>query len=225
MKNLLLITAFTCSVFFAHGQFTAGQKMISGQFGFSTSLNDVNFTPGVSGNYVYVNFSPSFAKFKSPTLLDGMGISYFYSRYHTGIGNPAAERIEPTHSFGVFVNRTKLEPLAKKFFFTYTGTLAANVSLSRDRYASGVRVRDQDVYAGTVSGGIGLLYQLHPRFLVTWGLTNVISLTYNHVAETNYTTTNTPSYKNTSDRVELTGNLANFNLGYVVVGVKYMLKN
>jgi hypothetical protein len=224
MKNLLLLTTFVCSVFFARAQFATGQKLISGQFGISLADNEINATPGIGSNNVFLNFSPSFAKFKSPTVLDGIGISYFYSRYHTGISSPATERIQPTHSIGVFVNRTKLEPLAKKFFFTYTGTIAANAAFSRDRYASGPRARDQDNYGVSLAGGIGLLYQLNQRFLLTWGLSNVVSLAYNYSIETSYTPANTPAYKIISNRIALEGNMVSFNLGNVSVGVKYMLK-
>lgn len=224
MKNLLLLTAFLCLAFFADAQFTTGQKLISGQFGITLNESDINSIPGVSGNNTFVSFSPSFAKFKSPTVLSGAGISYYYSRYHSGIGSGAAERIQPTHFFGIFVNRTKLEPLAKKFFFTYTGTAGVNVSFSRDRYASGLRARDQDIYGASVTAGMGLLYQLHPRFLVTWEFSNLISLNYNHARETSYNPSNTPAYQNISNSISLSGNLANFTLGYVMVGVKYMLK-
>lgn len=224
MKNLLLLTAFLCVAFFAEAQFVTGQKLISGQFGFYFNNTDVASTPGTSNQIFSFSFSPSFSRFKSPTLIIGGGLYYAYNRYHNFIGNPQSELSQSSHTMGLFVNRTKLESLAKKFYFTYTGTASANYQTSHPFFPSGSSFTWQDYYGATVSGSIGLLYELSPRFLLSWELSNLVAVSYRYQVETGKLANGTTSYKNVSNNVSLLTNLSGFNLGNVGIGVRYMLK-
>ncbi|MES2329743.1 MAG: hypothetical protein V4539_09080 [Bacteroidota bacterium] len=224
MKNLLLLTAFLFSAFISSAQFETGQKLIGGQFGISSSNNKISSTPGVSNSTFFLSFSPSVSRFKSPLVISTTGFSYSYSRYRNYFGNPASERIEPAHSFGVFFSRTKLEPLAKKFYFTYTGTVGANSGFIHPYYVStGAADAQHEFYGAYLSGSIGLLYQLSQRFLLTCELTNLFNMNYQHTVETGYAGPGS-TYKNTGDQVNLSTNLAGFNLSSMTVGVRYMMK-
>jgi hypothetical protein len=223
MKNILLITLFVCAAFFANAQFTTGEKQIAGQLGFGFNESNIGNGTSVSSNTFNVRFSPSFSRFKSPTLMTGAGLYYYYNRTHISIGNPLDDRIQPYHSFGVFMNRTKLEPLAKKFYFTYTGTASIGYQLSHPYYVSSGSATWQDSYGATVSCSIGLLYDLNSRFLLSFELSNVLALSYNRSIERG-SLSNGTEYKTFSSSFGLSTNLAGFTLSNVVFGIRYRLK-
>lgn len=223
MKNLLLITAFLCLTFFADAQFTTGEKQIAGQFGFGFNETAIGNATGVSSNTSNFRFSPSFSRFKSPTLMTGVGIYYYYNRSHVSIGDPINERIQPFHSFGLFMSRTKLEPLAKRFYFTYSGSAGISYQMSHPRYVSGGSDNWQDSYGVSVSAGIGLLYDLNTRFLLSCELGNLLGAGYTYGVVTGFFSNGT-TYKSTGSSFGLTTNLAGFNLANVGIGVRYRLK-
>jgi hypothetical protein len=221
-KNLLL---FTCllSVCFVNAQFSAGQKLIGGQFAISlVKSNEKNPTPGTGSNQFLINFSPSIARFKTPNLLTGAGFFYSYEHYVVDVGGPA-ERTDDSHSFGLFINRTKLETLARKFYFTYTGTAGANYQVGHSYFASGATNTDSDGYTIYVSGGIGLMYQLNQRFLLSFGLVNLLNLSYYHGAQTRYVASGN-TYESKMNGFNLSTSFTNINLNSVSVGVRYLLK-
>lgn len=223
MKNLLLFTTFLCSVFFANAQFTTGQKLISGHLGFGFSNTKITNNPGVSNKNTVFSFSPAFSRFKSPNVMTGIGLRYQYNGYHGMIGDPVNEFRQNQHAFALFVNRTKLEPLAKKFYFTYTGEVNANYQVNHPNTRPLNPVNWYDIYGVSASGSIGLLYELNQRFLLSFELSNLVSISYHHTIEQGKTQTTTV-FKNTSDNFGFSANLSGFNLASVDVGVKYLLK-
>ncbi len=124
MKKTLLFVCLSLTILTSRAQFQSGQKLIGGQVSLNLSNATNTATPGVPASpdqrasNAYVNFSLS--KFKSPTVLNGAGISYGYANTRSGIGS-SAERKVTVHSIGAFVNKTKLQPLAKGLYLSFTG--------------------------------------------------------------------------------------------------------
>jgi hypothetical protein len=78
-------------------------------------------------------------------------------------------------------------------------------------------------YSFYMSGGMGLLYQLNQRLLLTGRMANLLNVSYNF---TRFTTNNaTVTYHNNTHNVQVGGGLNNFTLNTFVFGVKYILKN
>jgi hypothetical protein len=223
MKNLLLLTVLLCLAGSTDAQFVTGEKQIAGQFGFGFNENEIGNVSGINSNAFNFRLSPSFSRFKSPTVMTGFGLYYQYYRTHYSIGNPTDDRVQPFHSFGVFVNRTKLETLAKKFYFTYTGAVNIGYQMSHPYYVLAGSGTWQDSYSASVSASVGLLYDLNPRFLLSVELGNILGIGYSHGVETG-SLSNGTEYKSSTNSFGFTTNLAGFNLSNMVIGVRYRLK-
>ncbi|MEO8174909.1 MAG: hypothetical protein ABI581_17570 [Sediminibacterium sp.] len=226
MKNLLLLTVFACSVFFANAQFTTGQKMIGGNFGLNSGTSTLNTAPGIFQRQLNAHVALSFSKFKSPTLITGAGFNYLYQHIHTNANTTPtnSESHFNTHSFGFFVERIHLIPLANKFYFTYTGLAGANYEFAKSNATFGTinTPSNNNAYHIFASGAIGLLYHLNQRFLFTCNLNNLLYVSYSHVEDK--TTNGTVETKASSNQVVFSTGFQNMSLDGLSIGVKYMLK-
>jgi len=221
MKNYLLLFTgllFSCIV---NAQFVTGQKLIGGQLSFHLSNSDLSSTSGNAQRTTSVGLSPSFSRFVSPNVFNTIGFSYLYQHTRYNI-NSANEQNSNAHVFGIFVQRTKLESLAKKFYFTYAGTAGVNYQLIKTRYVIPGSNTDQNAYLGYVSGGIGLLYQVNKRFLLSCDLNNLFSVSFQHSDQKTFQGTSV--YKSNGNNFGLTTGLSNMSLSSLSIGIKYMLK-
>lgn len=220
MKSKLLFVFFVFTVFSSFAQFTAGQKMMGGQIGFATNSSGRSAVPGNDYRYSSVSISPQFSKFQSPTLFTSFGISYGYNHSHTAIGDPVNDRTANTHTIGVSLGRTKLEPLARNLYLSLTGTGGLNYQTDNLVYQSGnptTKSSSMNVY---VSGGLGVLYQLSQRWMLNCSLTNLISINYGHGLSSTASAGSQAKASSFSISTGLTG----FSLNNVGIGFRYVLK-
>jgi len=221
MKKLAFLLAAVCFVFAANAQFSAGQKMIGGQVSLGYNNIDFNNPTVQKQNYTSINLSPVFSRFTSPTRITGFGLQYAYSQQKTGIGGPS-EQTYHSHLIGAFVSQTKLQPLAKNIYFTLTGSAGANYQFQKTRNTVSAITVDGNGLAVYLRGGIGLLYQLNQRFLLSTQLNNLLSLEYGHGKST--TTNGNVSTTGNSNWVGFSTGLNGFSLNSVGIGVNYLLK-
>jgi hypothetical protein len=219
-KNLLLFT-FLLSVCFVNAQFTKGQKMIGGQLEFNTSNTNVSSQPGAFNKSFIFGISPSFSRFTSASAFNTIGFSYVYNHSQFSIHTPN-EQISDLHDFGVYVERMKLEQLAKRFYFTYSGRVGLTYGFGKAAYPiTPNNTTEYNNYGVYASAGIGLLYQVNQRFLLSCGLNNLISVYYNH---TENKSNSGSGSKNSTNNAGFATGLSNISLNAISIGVKYMLK-
>jgi hypothetical protein len=226
MKNFLLITALLCIAFTTQAQFTTGQKMIGGQIAGTFSDNRSDGAPS-SDKTSNIGLSLSLSKFKSPTSYRSFGIAYTnYHRTTRDFSAPADDGFKAnTNYFDVFFDNTKLLPLAKNFYFTYTGTVGAGVQFGKNTTTGGTTVayNNYNSYVGFVNGNIGLLYGLTPRFLFTCNLANLLSISVAHTDSKSGFSSTVPVSSHQNSFAISTG-LTGLSLNSISIGAKYMLK-
>lgn len=221
MKKLCFVLASFCLVYAAEAQFSTGQRMIGGQLSVGYSNTDINTTPIQKQNSSSVSLSPTFYKFSSPTRLNGFGLQYSYAHQKTGIGSPS-EQTYNSHLIGAFVSQTHLQPLAKKLYFTLSGTVGANYQFQKTSSTNSPNTTDTKGVNVYLRGGIGLLYQLNQRFVLSTQLNNLVSLEFGHNKST--TSNGTSSVNSTTNQVGFSTGLNGFSLNSVGIGVSYLLK-
>ena len=222
MKIKILFVLLFVAVTVCRAQFETGKKVIGGQISIATSkTNNPSIFPGNMQRSLSFSTSLSLSKFKTPLLLNGFGFNYDYSHYEY---NPAfsGTRNIWNNNIGLFVNSMKLQLLARKIYLSYTGTAGAGYGFGKTTYGFGSNYSKTKGYTVYVSGGLGLLYQLNARFLLTASLSNLLNLSYNHgdVIEHSGTIDNTAS----TNSINLSSGLNGFPLDFIGIGVKYMLK-
>ncbi len=223
MKNTCLLLLLLSIVTVSHAQFQTGKKVIGGQIGIATFTNNYSTTPGSEQRVTQFSTSFSLSRFKSPTLLNGFGFSYNYSRAHNNIGSPTDDQVYNDHNITAFISSTKLTPLAKKFYLTLTGNAGAGYGFSKaDHVPSTGNYSKGDGYNLYVSGDLGLLYQLNEHFLFTTALTNLLNLSYHHGSTSYYSGTTVNKINNNS--FGLSSGLRGFSINNISVGVRYLLK-
>lgn len=223
MKKTCLLLLLLSIVTVSHAQFQTGKKVIGGQLGFATNNNNYFSTPGSEQRVTQFSTSFSLARFKSPTLLNGFGVSYSYNRAHNNIGSPTDDQVYNSHNITAFINSTKLTPLAKKFYLTFTGNAGVGYGFSKtDHIPSTGNYSKGEGYNLYVSGDLGLLYQLNERFLFTTSLSNLLNLSYHHGSASNYSGSTVTKITNNS--FNLNSGLTGFSVNNISVGVKYILK-
>jgi hypothetical protein len=222
MKNLLLSAVLLCIAFTTQAQFTTGQKMIGGQFsgGLTSASQASSPSKNNSGD---VSLALSFSKFKSATQFNTIGFSYSYG--HTSSAGTSNEITDNLHAFSIFAERTKLQQLARNFYFTYTGSLTAAYLLNRNKntISSVVTTDKRNTYSVAASGGIGLMYQLNERFILTSGLSNLLSVNFQHY-DVNTTTGTAATVKSPYNSFRLATGLSGLSLNNMSIGFKYLLK-
>lgn len=222
MKNKILFVLLFSVVGVCQAQFETGKRVIGGQFGISFYNNNFNTTPATEQRSASISTSLSLSRFKSPTLLNGFGFYYVYYYGHSFIGNPTVEQKDYSHSIGAFINSTRLQPLARKLYLSFTGTAGAGYNFGKTNYTSNTNYTQTKGYNVYLSGGMGLLYQLNERFLLSCGLTNLLNLSYNYGNTSSYSGTSVN--KGTNSSINLSSGLSGFTLNNVAFGVRYMLK-
>lgn len=223
MKNTCLLLLLLIIVTVSHAQFQTGKKVIGGQIGIATGYNNYyNPSPGIEDRNTQFSASLSLSRFKSPTLLNGFGFSYGYMHNRNNIGTPADEQNYNAHTIGAFINSTKLVPLVRKLYLSFTGTVGAGYGFSKTDYVNTTSYRKREGYNLTVSGDMGLLYQLNERFLFTATLVNLANLSYSHYTNSNYSGATVS--KINSSNFALNSGLTGFSVNNISVGVRYILK-
>jgi hypothetical protein len=213
MKNLLLLCFFFFLITSSKAQFEKGQKMIGGQFSFyDQNIQANSVTP--KSNSSSINASFSLSNFTSPTLFKGFGFNY-------GYGDNATNYI--SSSIGAFYNCTKLEKLANRFYLTFGGTAAINYSETNTSANFAQDKNKQTSITPSISLGLGLLYHLNNRFLLSASLVNLASLSYSFNESKIFPNWST-SYNTKSNTFNLNSGLNGFNLYNVAFGFKYLLK-
>lgn len=221
MKKSAFLLAALCFVFAANAQFSAGQKMIGGQVSVGYNNVDINTPTVQKQNYTSFNLSPIFSKFTSSTRITGFGLQYDYSQQKTGIGGPS-EQSSRSHLIGAYISQTQLQPLAKRLYFTLTGSVGANYQFQKNQITFSPNTVDNKGFVVYLRGGIGLLYQLTPRFLLSTQLNNLLSLELGHGKST--VTSGNVSTTGSSNRVGFSTGLNGFSLNSIGIGVSYLLK-
>lgn len=183
MKKVLLSTALLCIAGMSQAQFTKGQTALGGQLSFSTVTSNLTYTPAtptwVKSRATQFSVSPSVSFFSSPTAMSSFGVTY--ANNITKTDNPPSGSVQKntTNSAGLFFRLTKLNRLANRFYFTYGGGPTVSYSKSKDEFISSPESTSSMVNVG-INGGIGLLYQLNNRLLLTTNLNNVLAASYYH---------------------------------------------
>ncbi len=222
MQKSILLFLFLVSFLDGQAQFSSSQKMIGGRFGFALNSNspDKSMPAVQKGGNVSASFSLS--KFTTPTRLKGVGIYYGYNYQHYNINNPGSESTQNIHNVGFFIDRTRLQPLAKKLYLSFTGTAGINLGFGKNKTGSSGNYTRDNNYLLYLNGGMGLWYQLNNRFLLTGDLNNLLSIAYNRTEYKNYNGTSVISGYNQS--FGLSTGLNGFSLNSFQIGVRYLLK-
>lgn len=212
MKTLLLFVGCCLLISTSKAQFEKGQKMIDGQFSFydqtiqATSLAPTSSSSNINASFALLHFS-------NPTTIKGFGISYSY-------GDNNSNYI--TSSYGAFYSYTKLETLAKRLYLSFGGKAGINYS-EYNNENPGFSKYQQNSITPNLSLGMGLLYHLNNRFLVTANLLNLANLSYSFNNTKTYPTGSTP-YNTKSSTININTSLNGFNLNSISFGFKYLLK-
>ncbi len=223
MKNRYILTTCLCLTLsvMVKAQFTTGQKVIGGQLHFSNTNYEATNSPGAIEKNINGGVSLSLSRFTSPTLLRGIGVQYAYSdaRYN----NTSTTYENKNHVLGAFIELTKLQPLAKKVFLSFSGTGGINYSFT-DRYQTNNTKTQMKGYGINLMGGMGIWYQLTNRFVLTGNVSNLFSVSYGHGKTTSYLANNTTVVEGKNNSFSINTGLTNFSLGNIGFGVKYLLK-
>ncbi|MES2003295.1 MAG: hypothetical protein V4450_02145 [Bacteroidota bacterium] len=222
MKNRVLLLSCLLISGFANAQFSTGQKVIGGQLNLSVNNSYAPNSPGADQKTTTGGIALSLSQFKSPLRLIGFGVQYAYSdtRYNSTSSSPFENK---NNAIGAFVEFTKLQPLAKKLYLSFTGTGGANYTIADAYYPNNIKTETKG-YSLYINGGMGLWYQLTNRFVLTGSVSNLLSLSYGHGKTTSYQANNTSVVSAKNDNFALTTGLSNFSLGSFGFGVRYLLK-
>ena len=221
MKTKLLFVILFSAVAVCQAQFETGKKVIGGQIGLSFSKNDQNSSPGVDQRSSMFSSTLLLSRFKSPTLLKGFGFNYAHNYYHANIGNLTNDQVNRTNMMSVFVNSTKLQPVARKFYLSFTGSLGGSYTFGKSTFSNNTYTRTNG-YGIFLSGGMGLLYQFNQRFLLSCQLVNLLNVSYGYGHFTTYNGANVN--KSNISHIDLSTGLNGFSLNSILVGVRYILK-
>ncbi len=221
MKSYLFLLCLI-AVSFANAQFSAGQKLISGQLNVSTDNYTSNNSPGSDQKNSYGGISLSFSKFKSPLRLIGFGIQYSFSdtRFNSSSSSPLENK---NNVAGIFIELTKLQPIAKKMYLSFSGMGVMNYGVRDTYYANNTRSQSKG-YNLYINGGMGLWYQLTNRFILTGNVSNLLSVNYSTGNTASYTANNIGTADGSTSSFTLSTGLSSFSLGNFGFGVKYVLK-
>lgn len=222
MRKCIAFAAALFGFICGKAQFAPGQKMLSGIIQLGTTNGYFNnITPSQEYKGIGVSFSPTFSRFTSEKAFVSVGLMYGYNENRTNI-NTSGETNIHANTVGITLARTRLEKLANRFYFTYSGQFSATASFQKSMQGIPYSDGDVDTYTTGFYGGVGLLYRMNERFMFTTTLANIFQAYYSH---TNYRF-NSPSYaKKNSDNVNVT--LFNTQNGGNVFGfgMYYLLKN
>lgn len=215
MRKYLLFFALPFLGVTANAQFNTGQKMISGRLSVNSSTTTIP-SGGKQQNWG-VGISPSYAWFRSAKSFDEVGIGYAYG--HSKDESPSSVlTTSNSHAVNLFFQRTNLETIARKLYFTYDYGVSAGFGTQKTTNFSPSSYSKQSSYGANIYGGIGILYQLTPRFLFDAGLSNLFSASFTHSQISNGGTTTS---KNNS--FSLNTGLSGFTVGSLGFGVRYLL--
>jgi hypothetical protein len=208
----------------SYGQFEAGKRMIGGGIGFNTATNDRHSSPILSSAQTHTGFGTnvSISKFASPSLIKGVGVIYSYNYFHSDIDHPLVDRVERSHQVGLFINRTKLQPIGKKLYLAFTGKLTGLYGFGKSDYTQTEDYTDSKSYTASVNAEIGIWYQLNQRFILTGEFNNLFSVHYNY--GTYITATNTTVTEGNSSSFNISSGLSGVPLNAVHIGLRYILK-
>jgi hypothetical protein len=212
MKNLLLFCICFLLIGSVNAQFEKGQKMLGGQFSFyDQKTESSNSTPtNISSD---LNTSFAYSRFSNPTTIKSYGVHLSYS-------DNGSTTINKT--VGAFYNYTKLESLAKRLYLSYGATAAINFTEYNNSYTNYYR-SNQSSTVPSVSIGLGLMYHLNNRFLISASLLNLATLSYSF-NNTETFPANNPPYTTKNNTVSLNTGLTGYSLSNIGLGFNYLLK-
>lgn len=223
MKNLLPFALLCLLAPVVNAQFETGKKLIHAQLNGGLSKKRIDGNNFFDQQNHFINTSFSFLKFKTPTSLRGFGFRYGYGYDSYTPGTSGASKISSYQQIvGVFVNKTKLQPLAKKLYLNFTGSLGGNYRSGKFNQVSITNYSTSKGYSIDVTSGMGLWYQLNQRFIVTGGLSNLFNLSLSRSYETVYSGFNITKTK--SNGVFISSGLNDFYFNSFTFGLLYQLK-
>ncbi len=221
MKNKWLLILTLMSIGNASAQFETGKKVIGGQFGIAFSNNKVNSNANTDQSSTSVNLNISLSRFITPTSLRGFGVNYGYDYTHSNINNPGLDQKAYAHILGAFITRTKLQPLAKKIYLSFSGTAGAGYGFGKTKYASVTGSTDTKTIYANLFASLGVWYQLNQRFILSGELSNLLNLSYRYNAGDVHSGTN--HYKYSTSTLNFNTGLSGFGVNGLTVGVRYIL--
>jgi len=219
MRKVSLLIVFTCVVCSAFTQFGAGGKIIGGGLSFNAhTVSSSNPTPLPETRVAGVALSFSVSRFSTPLSLNGFGVAYGYTHQY----NPASSTFN-RHSIGAFFQRTKLQPIAARWYLSFTGNVLTQYQTENSDVTAFAATRSRGFQVG-VSGALGIWYQASSRFVFSCDLNNLLQAYYSHQKVTQEQNTGVVSYQATSNDFIVNTGLNGFSLSYLSIGVRYLLK-
>jgi len=222
MKNILLLGVLLLSLNFCEAQFQKGQKLLGGQIGAVASSQETAFSNSGYTQNTFLNLNLSLSKFKSPLVANGFGLVYGYNYNHADNNNPPLEQRSYQHAIGIFINKTRLVPLARKLDLALTGTGGINYIFGKRTYVMSGSTSDLKAINPYLSGSLGVWYQLGQRLLLTCDFSNLLSLQYTHATTELHSTNSSRSENN--NNFNLNAGLSNAQFGGLMIGIRYVLK-
>lgn len=229
MKRIFILLFFFIP-YLCNAQLIKGQKLIGGNFSFST--NSGNSTQAFDNRSVYHNsgtgigINPSIAKFINSTTLRGIGLVYNYNNYIIKEEEPnngnSFKNI--AHSEGINIFSQRFISLGNNFFFTIQASATGLYSYGKQSDFMTKAMTKAKVYSITAAMAPGLSYKINRRLLFDALLTNILSAGYQHTtAVTNYPLPKeTKTHNNTFN---ISSSLSNTTLGNIGVGFRWLLKS
>ena len=217
MKNYLL---FLCLItgYTTNAQFNSGQKIIGGQMNLSITNYDATNSLGLNQKSTFGSVNLSLSKFKSPLRLIGFGIQYSYSDARYNNNNSSSPIENKNNVLGAFLELTKLQPIAKKLYLSFSGMGGINYSINDTYYGNNTRSQTNG-YGLYVNGGMGIWYNLTNRFILTGYVSNLFAVNYGFGKSTSYAANNTSVTDGTSNSFSITTGFSSFSLGNFGFGV------
>ena len=213
---VLIVTFFT-----ANAQFNIGQKVLGGNIGFAVGKSESGDNYTSRQNSFTIN--PSFAKFKKPNQLCGIGVGYGYSRQKTESPNSVQNTNSINQSVVINVFSQRFYSIAKNLYFTLNTPASVYYMFGNNTVESSNSVNEikNTGYSINLSLAPGLSYQLNNRWLFDAYLSNLVNIGFSH----NQSKSSTSNNKTKSNNFGISSSLSNTNLGNIGLGFRYLIKS
>ena len=203
-------------------QFEKGSKWIGGSLGYSGTATENEPQPSTSKSNNYsISLSPVYSIFNKDNHFTTYTFGYSISSAKTEFNGITNSNVV-THNFALGYSKTRLFPISKKFYASFTRGVAIGYALSNNKYSNSINNTRSNNYNLNLALDMGLMYQFNERFVLTTKINNFFydNLSY-QVNKSNVT----GSYETTSKttRSSVGSSLNGFNLSNLQFSLLYKL--
>lgn len=212
MKRQLLFVALLVIGFNTSAQFTKGEKVLSGNLGFSSNKTGTTVPANTS-----FSISSGLGWVKSGKKIAGIRASFYGSSYNNTLTSAYT-----SNGVGLGVFNQHIKNINKDFFGFFETSLSGSYywgkydnALSTNPAVPNYKTNTYNLFA---NGNIGIGYRLNKFLIADMTLTNVFQIMYAH-NEKKYDT-----YNDISSTVNITTGLTSFNLNNIAIGFRWVFQ-